>query len=154
MQKLGTNARFRFTGIMHNWFVAKMYPVCSWEHIIVHTQNLPSSHRLFHFRFHQNTWCHSMSIACRWTSENRTIVHFSESASDRQSEVMRQYRPPTSADEVITQESITVPLNKHNYAHKMHGMLRLEEMTQARIIARYVISITMSGHSNIGCHCI
>ena len=37
---------------------------------------------------------------------------------------------------VITQQSIGVELNRHNYVHKMHKLLQLEELTRQQIISR------------------
>lgn len=56
--------------------------------------------------------------------------------------VLKHYKPPSSADAVITQESVGVELNRHNYLHKMHKLLQIEEITCHQIISRYVTSKT------------
>ena len=52
------------------------------------------------------------------------------------SELLMRYRAPCSADVVITQETVGSKLNGHNYVHKMHAFLLMEELTQAQIISR------------------
>lgn len=47
-------------------------------------------------------------------------------------EILVKYKAPTSIE--IRQEVIGFELNQHNYKFKMHGLLKLEEMTQTRII--------------------
>ena len=81
---------------------------------------------------------YNFCFSSRWTGDNREIVYFSHLSGevDENLELVKMYKPPSSADAVITQESVGVELNRHNYVHKMHKLLHLEELTQARIIAR------------------
>ena len=77
-----------------------------------------------------------------WTSENRNIIFFNqeEMESYQKSFMGRlhsKYRVPTAAD-VANQRSLGVELNRHNYVHKMHDLLYLEELTQSQIISRWV----------------
>lgn len=75
-------------------------------------------------------------VISRWTSDNREIVRYDRVDPDSFSAmVMRQYKEPSSADAVITQDSVVKELNRHNYAHKMHKMLQVEELTRHNIIA-------------------
>ena len=52
-----------------------------------------------------------------------------------QLDLLQRYKEPNS-EVVITQDSIR-ELNRHNYVHKMHKMLELEEITQTKLISRY-----------------
>ena len=73
--------------------------------------------------------------------DNCDIVSFSPSSGSRDrrrglnEEVLSQYRTPTSVDEVVQQRTLTVEMNQHNYVHRMHDLLTLEEFTQAKLIA-------------------
>ena len=49
-------------------------------------------------------------------------------------DLLRHYKAPTSADAVVTREAIGVELNRHNYVHKMHKLLQLEELIRTKII--------------------
>ena len=78
-------------------------------------------------------------VVFRWTSDNCEIVAFSPSSSDADDEIVSHYRAPTSVDDVVQQRTLTVEMNCNNYVHHMHDLLRLEEYTQAKLIAQYVI---------------
>lgn len=74
----------------------------------------------------------------RWTSDNREIVWVDDSVkSELNKQLLKQYRLPASTDLVINQQSLGVGLNNHNYAHKMHTLLYMEELTRHQIISRY-----------------
>lgn len=76
----------------------------------------------------------------RWTSDNRQVVWMDSSKQaiegDLNTELLQRYKAPGSADAVITQQTVGVELNRHNYVHKMHKLLQIEELTQAQIMAR------------------
>ena len=57
---------------------------------------------------------------------------------------MKQHKPPASADVVITQHSVGTGLNRHNYVHKMHKLLEIEEIKRAQIIARFASSLIVT----------
>ncbi len=50
--------------------------------------------------------------------------------------MLLKYKAPSSAETVINQQSIGVELNRHNYVHKMHKLLLLEELTRHQIVSR------------------
>jgi len=50
-------------------------------------------------------------------------------------DVLSRYTTPTSIDDVVQQKTLTIEMNCHNYVHHMHDLLRLEEFTQAKLIA-------------------
>lgn len=71
----------------------------------------------------------------RWTSLNREIVRASDGIVDKFTEqLLQKYKEPVSSEDVVTQDSLA-DLNQHNYVHKMHKLLELEEITRHRIIA-------------------
>jgi len=76
--------------------------------------------------------------------ESCDIVSFSSAATARRrsrdggDDVLMLYRAPTSVDDVVQQRTLTVRMNGNNYIHRMHDLLRLEEYTQAKLIAEYV----------------
>jgi len=75
----------------------------------------------------------------RWTSDNCEIIWFDDRAkdtSDLNNYVLQSYKAPSSADSVVTQQTVGVELNRHNYVHKMHKLLQIEELTQAHIMSR------------------
>ena len=77
----------------------------------------------------------------RWTEQNRHIVPFNavkSPESDFDAELRRLYKTPTSTQDVVTNQTLAVELNRHNYSHKMHKLLQLEELTRSQIIARCV----------------
>ncbi|RUS75490.1 hypothetical protein EGW08_016758 [Elysia chlorotica] len=76
----------------------------------------------------------------RWTSQNKQIVRAgSELIPDHFTEQMlNKYKEPSASD-VVTAHQLT-ELNQHNYIHKMHGLLELEEITRQAIISRYNLS--------------
>ncbi|GFR93377.1 helicase with zinc finger domain 2, partial [Elysia marginata] len=47
-----------------------------------------------------------------------------------------RYKEPSASEDVVTSHSLT-ELNQHNYIHKMHNLLYLEEITRQSIVARY-----------------
>ena len=94
------------------------------------------------------------SLLSRWTAENTDIISFSVAGEDGSrdagftggsrddgglsDEVLYRYRTPTSVDDVVQQRTLTVEMNCNNYVHRMHDLLRLEEYTQAKLIAESV----------------
>ncbi|GFN78225.1 helicase with Zinc finger domain 2-like isoform x3, partial [Plakobranchus ocellatus] len=83
----------------------------------------------------------------RWTSQNRAIVRFSSELNpDRFTEgLLFRYKEPSASVDVVTSDRLA-DLNQHNYVHKMHGLLELEEITRQAIIASYNLSceVTLS----------
>ena len=51
-------------------------------------------------------------------------------------QLLKQYKTPSSADTVVTGESVGVELNRHNYVHKMHKLLMIEELARSQVISR------------------
>jgi len=49
-----------------------------------------------------------------------------------------------SIDDVVQQRTLTIEMNRNNYAHRMHDLLRLEEYTQAKLIAEYVLPLSVT----------
>ena len=81
----------------------------------------------------------------RWTEENREIVTFdagratsTATESELDAELRRLYKTPASTNDVVTNQTLGVELNRHNYVHKMHKLLQLEELTRSQIIAGLV----------------
>ncbi|KAH9515064.1 hypothetical protein Btru_019075, partial [Bulinus truncatus] len=73
----------------------------------------------------------------RWTSQNKVIVRQPDPSLDEFTEkLLQKYKEPVSSDDVVTLDSIT-ELNQHNYIHKMHKLLELEEITRHHIISSY-----------------
>ncbi|CAH1794927.1 unnamed protein product, partial [Owenia fusiformis] len=73
----------------------------------------------------------------RWTKENSEIVQFTQANIDPFiEETMKKYEP-SSANLIVTQQALGVELNRHNYVHKMHKMLQLEEITRHQIISSF-----------------
>ncbi|KAK7002884.1 helicase with zinc finger domain 2-like isoform X1 [Biomphalaria glabrata] len=73
----------------------------------------------------------------RWTSQNKIIVRQSDpSLDDFTEKLLLKYKEPVSSEDVVTLDSIT-ELNQHNYIHKMHKLLELEEITRHHIISSY-----------------
>lgn len=73
----------------------------------------------------------------RWTNENREVIKDPSLYHDPlDSRLAKLYKPANSSESVITQQSILVELNQHNYVHKMHNMLEMEELSRRQIIAR------------------
>jgi len=67
-----------------------------------------------------------------------------QSGDVRQSEdLLSSYRTPTSIDDVVQQRTLTVEMNQNNYIHRMHDLLRLEEFTQAKLIAECVFCLSI-----------
>jgi hypothetical protein len=79
-------------------------------------------------------------VSCRWTSDNRQVVWMDSTKQaiegDLNIELLQRYKAPGSADAVVTQETVGATLNRHNYVHKMHKLIQIEELTRAQIIAR------------------
>ncbi|XP_076459401.1 3'-5' exoribonuclease HELZ2-like isoform X2 [Babylonia areolata] len=71
----------------------------------------------------------------RWTKENREVIAYHYSYDDTIVKMLQQYKEPAS-EVMVTQDSIK-ELNQHNYVHKMHKMLHLEEMTRHKLISTY-----------------
>ena len=72
----------------------------------------------------------------RWTSENRQVIPYQYKYDDFTVSLTQHYKEPSS-EVVVTQDSIR-ELNRHNYVHKMHKMLELEEMTRQKLISRLI----------------
>ncbi|XP_013417543.1 helicase with zinc finger domain 2 isoform X2 [Lingula anatina] len=80
----------------------------------------------------------------RWTLTNREIVKIDYNLTDElTATAMRQYKEPSSADAVITQDSVIVELNRHNYEHKMHKLLEVEELTRSNMISEFNLLTTL-----------
>jgi len=88
-------------------------------------------------------------VLFRWTHSNSEIVPFTQQSPDVTSrgshdsgslneEVLSLYQTPMSVDDVVQQRTLTVQMNHNNYVHRMHDLLRLEEFTQAKLIAELV----------------
>ena len=91
----------------------------------IHSLILPRSadqNNFFKFRF-------------RWTNRNREIVKIS-TTDEFNAKLLLRYKAAESANEVITQQMIGAELNCNNYAHKMHSLLKLEEMMQTAIVSQ------------------
>ena len=73
--------------------------------------------------------------ADRWSSQNRHIVRVDRSNDSLTEELLLRYKEPTESESVVTVDSMT-ELNKHNYVHKMHKLLELEEITRHAMISR------------------
>jgi len=89
-----------------------------------------------------------LCLLFRWTAANCHVIQFSPATGPRSrdggggshdgglsEEVLRRYRTPTNIDDVVQQRTLTVEMNCNNYVHRMHDLLRLEEHTQAKLIA-------------------
>jgi len=77
----------------------------------------------------------------RWTSDNCNIVPFDEVAvpatgDDLDAKLLQRYKLPSDINEIINTETINNELNIHNYTHRMHSLLLLEEYTRMKIISR------------------
>ncbi|KAK7471580.1 hypothetical protein BaRGS_00035778, partial [Batillaria attramentaria] len=72
----------------------------------------------------------------RWTSENREVIQYQYTYDDLTLNMLQKYKEPASSETVVTQDSIR-ELNEHNYIHKMHRMLELEEITRHRLISSF-----------------
>ena len=93
-----------------------------------------------------------LQLQRRWTNDNCTIVAFDETKTaavfaaaaaaddddgdDLDARLLERYRQPSDVNEIINTGLINNELNRHNYTHRMHGLLTLEECTQAKIISR------------------
>ena len=74
----------------------------------------------------------------RWTSQNKKVVHSSDFGPDEfDDQILTRYKEPVSVDDIVTSDSLK-ELNCHNYVHKMHKLIELEEITRHRIVARLV----------------
>ena len=62
------------------------------------------------------------------------MIPYQYTYEDFQLDLIQRYKEPSS-EVVVTQDSIR-ELNRHNYVHKMHRMLELEEITQTKLISR------------------
>lgn len=71
----------------------------------------------------------------RWTAENREIIQYQYLYEDFPVELLQRYKEPSS-EKVVTQDSIK-EMNRHNYIHKMHRMLDLEEITRHKLISSF-----------------
>ena len=58
--------------------------------------------------------------------------------SELDAELRRLYKTPASTNDVVTNQTLGVELIRHNYVHKMHKLLQLEELTRSQIIAGWV----------------
>ena len=74
----------------------------------------------------------------RWTDDNCNIVAFEPPtvSADLNAELLERYKLPSDINAIINTETITNELNKHNYAHRMHSLLLLEEYTRMNIISQ------------------
>lgn len=72
----------------------------------------------------------------RWTPFNRQIIPFNGNTEKYEKLLQKQYKEPSSTESVVTQHTIATELNCHNYVHKMHKLLEMEELTRNKIISR------------------
>lgn len=72
----------------------------------------------------------------RWTTENREVIPYMYTYDDLTVKMLQKYKEPASSETVVTQDSMR-DLNEHNYVHKMHRMLDLEEITRHRLISSF-----------------
>lgn len=97
---------------------------------------------------HATTDCHDRVVSLqqqlqqlgrRWTRDNCTIVPFDDAAAgadDLDATLLERYRLPTDFREIVNTEMMSNELNRHNYTHRMHSLLMLEEFRRADIISR------------------
>lgn len=81
----------------------------------------------------------------RWTGENREIVKAQKDVEEDEihAAILRQYKSPTSVEAVITQQALGVDINRHNYVHKLHKLLYIEEFTRNKIISRFACYVVL-----------
>lgn len=74
----------------------------------------------------------------RWTSDNCNIVPFEQAtaAVDLDAKLLERYELPSDINAIINTDTVNTELNKHNYTHRMHSLLRIEEYTRMKIISR------------------
>ena len=72
--------------------------------------------------------------ADRWSSLNRQIVRVDRNIDSWTEDLLIKYKEPAESSAVVTVDSMQ-ELNQHNYVHKMHKMLELEEITRHAMIA-------------------
>jgi len=76
----------------------------------------------------------------RWASDNCSVVRFSETAAVPAAELdvnlVERYSLPSDINELINTETVSSQLNRHNYTHRMHSLIRLEEYTRMKIVSR------------------
>lgn len=96
-------------------------------------------------------WRLSFVFVFSWTTDNSTIrLYGSQNNADDQ-KLLTKYKAPNDVAEVVTQDSVGTAINQHNYVHKMHSLLRLEEFTRARLIARFIFVIIFCVKFNLFC---
>ncbi|XP_070186287.1 3'-5' exoribonuclease HELZ2-like isoform X2 [Littorina saxatilis] len=76
----------------------------------------------------------------RWTPESRQVIPYKYKYDEFDLELFNRYKEPGS-QAVVTQDSIR-ELNRHNYVHKMHKMLELEEITRHKLISSFDVVST------------
>jgi len=81
------------------------------------------------------------SVHTRWTNKNRKIVpsEIQTTYSDLNKKILADYELQDDVQDIFTQDTIGArkSLNENNFVHFMHALLRMEELTRARIIARF-----------------
>ncbi|XP_076439727.1 3'-5' exoribonuclease HELZ2-like isoform X2 [Babylonia areolata] len=71
----------------------------------------------------------------RWTGENRQVIPYQYTYDDFTLKLNQTYKEPSS-EAVVTHDSVR-ELNQHNYVHKMHRLLELEEITRHKLISSF-----------------
>ncbi|XP_074646768.1 3'-5' exoribonuclease HELZ2-like isoform X2 [Tubulanus polymorphus] len=86
----------------------------------------------------------------RWTSENCEIIRCGQwfQSVVNQTE-LRRYKPATAVEAVINQGVFTETLNQHNYVHKLHQILQLEEFTRHALISSFNVKVEVKLSSEI-----
>ncbi|BFZ02836.1 hypothetical protein BsWGS_05875 [Bradybaena similaris] len=85
----------------------------------------------------------------RWTSLNREIQRAPDITLDEFTvQLLNRYKEPSASQDVVTMDSLT-ELNIHNYVHKMHNLLELEEITRHRMIADYNLVSEVTASSTL-----
>jgi len=76
----------------------------------------------------------------RWTSDNSHIVPFEQAtaAVDVDAKLLERYELPSDINTIINTDTLNNELNRNNYTHHMHSLLRIEEYTRMKIISRLV----------------
>lgn len=85
----------------------------------------------------ETVYCKKCSCVDRWTKQNRRIVRFTRtdrSGDEFNGRLLIKYKEP-SIDEITMQQIDQSKTNRHNYTHRMHSLIGLEEMAQAKAIA-------------------
>jgi len=74
----------------------------------------------------------------RWTSDKCRIIPFDAEAPGPvavDAKLLARYELPSDINAIINADTINSELNRNNYSHRMHSLLRLEEFTRMNIIS-------------------